>query len=104
MSEHAAYCRIEAARAARKFPVLLERLGSGARTVTNLCLLAPHLTPDNHYEMLDSARHKTKREVELLVATLRPQPPVPPTARKLPTPATATPTRSVGTAVRDDGA
>jgi hypothetical protein len=104
LSEHAAYGRIEAARAARKFPVLLERLAEGALTLTNLCLLAPHLTPDNHLEVLAAARHKTKREVELLVATLRPQPPEPATVRKLPSPrpAIAAPTRSAWATWRRD--
>jgi hypothetical protein len=36
--------------------------------------------------MLDAARHRTKREVEVLVAELRPQPTVPSTIRKLPAP------------------
>jgi hypothetical protein len=100
LSEHAAYGRIEAARAARRFPVLRERLAEGALTLTNLCLLAAHLTDDNHQDVLATARHKTKREVELVVATLRPQPPVPATVRKLPAakPSIATPTRSDETA------
>jgi hypothetical protein len=46
LSEHAAYGRIEAARAARKFPSLLERLADGDITLTSLCLLAPHLTAE----------------------------------------------------------
>jgi 5-methylcytosine-specific restriction endonuclease McrA len=95
LSEHAAYGRIEAARAARKFPSLLERLADGDITLTSLCLLAPHLTAENYPEVLAAARHKTKREVELLMATLRPQPPVPATVRKLPAP-TATPTATDG--------
>jgi hypothetical protein len=101
LSEHAAYGRIEAARAVRRFPVLLERLAGGDLTLTNVCLLAPHLTPDNHQEVLAAARHKAKRDVELLVATLRPQPPVPATVRKLPAarPATTSPTRWDGNAV-----
>jgi hypothetical protein len=35
-------------------------------------------------DALDAARHKSKREVELLVASLRPQPDVAATVRKLP--------------------
>ena len=74
LSEHAAYGRIEAARAARRFPVVLELLANGSVNLTAIGLLAPHLTPANHRELLDSARHKTKRDVEHLVASLRPQP------------------------------
>ncbi len=94
LSEHAAYGRIEAARAARRFPVVLERLGEGSVTLTTVGLLAPHLTPENHRALLDAARHQSKRQVEELVARLCPQPPVPASVRKLPTvsqaPASAT--------------
>jgi 5-methylcytosine-specific restriction endonuclease McrA len=84
LSEHAAYGRIEAARAARAYPVILRHLEAGDITLTTIGLLAPHLTPDNHRQLLDAARHKSKREVEHLVATLRPQPPASSLIRKLP--------------------
>ena len=84
LSEHAAYGRIEAARTARRFPILLDLLAKGAVTLTAVGLLAPHLTDENHQELLASARHKTKRDVELLVATIRPKPAVPAKVRKLP--------------------
>src|SRR5258705_1949179 len=77
LSEHAAYGRIEAARCARRFPEILDRLAEGSVTLTTIGLLAPHLTPDNASELLTTVRHKTKREVEHLVAVLRPLPPVP---------------------------
>jgi hypothetical protein len=85
LSEHAAYGRIEAARAARRFPVLLDQLAEGGLTLTAVCLLAPHLTGENHEAVLAAARHKTKRDVELQVAMLRPQPLVPTTVRRLTT-------------------
>jgi hypothetical protein len=87
LSEHAAYGRIEAARAARRFPVILDLLTEGALTLTTVTLLAPHLTPANHRDLLQEARHKSKRDVEHIVARLRPQPAIAPTVRKLPTPA-----------------
>jgi len=86
LSEHAAYLRIEAARAARTYPVLLEQLDTGEITLTAVSLLAPHLTPDNHQQLVEAARYKSKREVEQLVATVRPQPPVASAIRKLPQP------------------
>lgn len=86
LSEHAAYGRIEAARVARRFPVILELLATGAVNLTAIGLLAPHMTTENHRELLDSARHKSKRDVEHLVASLRPLPPVPAIVRKLATP------------------
>src|SRR4030095_13005129 len=84
LSEHAAYGRIEAARVTRKYPVALERLEAGDITLTTIGLLAPHLTPDNYQHLFEAARQKSKREIEHLVATLRPQPCVPSTVRKLP--------------------
>jgi hypothetical protein len=84
LSEHAAYGRIEAARAARRRPVILDMLAAGLVNLTTVCLLAPHLTDENHVVVLNSARHKSKREVEHLVASLRPQPVVPSVVRKLP--------------------
>ena len=89
LSEHAAYGRIEAARAARRFPVVLDLLIEGAITLTALTLLAPHLTQATHRNVLTEARHKTKRDVEHIVARLRPQPAVAATVRKLPTPTPA---------------
>ena len=86
LSEHAAYGRIETARAVRKWPALLELLADGSLHLTAITLLAPHLTAENHQQVLASARHKSKREVEEIVARLRPQPPVASSVRKLPAP------------------
>jgi hypothetical protein len=84
LSEHAAYGRIEAARAARRYPILLTLLADGALTLTAVGLLAPHLTAENHREVLAAARHKSKRDVEQLVARLHPRADVPALIRKLP--------------------
>jgi hypothetical protein len=86
LSEHAAYGRIEAARAVRRFPTILGRLAAGSLTLTAVCILAPVLKEDNHVELLDAAWNKSKRDVELLVAHARPQPAVSPSVRKLPRP------------------
>ena len=64
LSEHAAYRRIEVARAVRRFPRLLESLEAGHLTLTTICLLAPHLTDSNHLGVLALARDRSKREVE----------------------------------------
>src|SRR4026209_2676557 len=48
LSEHAAYGRLAAARAARRFPVILVLLARGDITLTAVGLLAPHLTSQNH--------------------------------------------------------
>jgi hypothetical protein len=84
LSEYAAYSRIEAARAAGRFPYVLSLLEQGAITLTTVGLLASHLTEENHERLLASATRKSKRQVEALVAALKPQPPVPTVVRKLP--------------------
>jgi hypothetical protein len=106
LSEHAAYGRIEAARAARRFPLILGHLAEGAITLTTVCLLAPVLTDDNHARLLEAARHKRKREVEVLVAEARPQPAVPSAIRRLPRPArdeSVPPTGAAGSDVGPPG-
>jgi hypothetical protein len=89
-SEHAAYNRIETARAARRFPTILGLIESGDVTLTAVRMLAPHLTDVNHRDVLEQARHKSKREIELLLATLNPRPDAPSIVRKQPTPAATT--------------
>ena len=86
LSEHAAYHRMEAARIARQFPVILDMVADGALTLTNIRLLAPRLTRDNHLELLKAARHKSKLEVQLQIAALAPRPAERALLRKLPTP------------------
>jgi len=66
LSEHATYGRIEAARAARRFPVILDLLADGSITLTTVTLVASELTPENHREVLERARHKSKRDILLL--------------------------------------
>jgi hypothetical protein len=61
LSEDAAYRRIEAARAGRRFPIVLERLEDGTITLSTVCVLAPHLTVDNCSER--STRRGTRASV-----------------------------------------
>jgi hypothetical protein len=89
LSEHAAYARIEAGRIARTFPVVLDRLADGSLNLTTLGLLGPHLRPENHVEVLDQAAGRSKRDVQMLVARLAPQPDVAASVRKLPAPLAA---------------
>ena len=83
LSEWEAYARIEVARAARRFPVILDMLVDGSVHVTALKLLAPHLTPDNHLQVLESARGKTKLQVQAIVAGIAPRPDVPSSVRRV---------------------
>jgi hypothetical protein len=84
MSEAEAYLRMRAADVGRRFPLVLERFGSGGVHLSAIKLLAPHLTEDNHALLLDRVRGMTKREIEVLVAELAPKPDVPARLRKLP--------------------
>ena len=84
LSEHAAFGRIEVARAAGRIPAILDHLVDGSLSVTTARLLAPHLTNENHSGLIAEAQHKTKREVEMIVARLRPRPDVVSMVRKLP--------------------
>ena len=84
LAEHAAFNRIEAARVARRFPIILELLVDGRIHLSTVRLLAPHLTEDNHQSLLREASHKSKREVEQIVARILPRPDVSASVRKLP--------------------
>jgi hypothetical protein len=84
LSEHEAYLRIEVARASRKHPVLLEMLADGRLHLSGIATLHRHLTEANRESLLERAAHKSKRQVEELVAKLDPKPDVPTTMRKLP--------------------
>ena len=86
LSEHAAYNRIAAARAARKFPVILDLLADGSLNLTTVTIIAPHLTPENHRPVLEEATYRSKEEVEVIKARLAPRPDVAATIRKLPSP------------------
>jgi hypothetical protein len=85
LSEDAACNRIEAAKACRRFPILLDFLASGSMTLTSVRILSPHLTPENHEAVLEKAKGRTRRQIEALVAELAPRPDVPTSVRKLPT-------------------
>jgi hypothetical protein len=95
LSEHAAFGRIEAARTARRFPLILERLLDGSLNLTAIGLLGRHLTSDNHVAVLDAARHKSKSDVEHIVARLRPRADARVMVRKLPEARSATPPASI---------
>jgi 5-methylcytosine-specific restriction endonuclease McrA len=84
LSEHEAYLRIEVARASRKHPALLEMLADGRLHLSGIALLHKHLTEENRDTVLEKAAHKTKREIEEVIAELSPKPDVPPTVRKRP--------------------
>jgi len=84
LSEAEAYLRIAAARASREHPLLLTLLADGRLHLTAIAKLAPHLTLENREALLKRAAHKSRREIEELVAELSPRADVPAMMRKLP--------------------
>ena len=79
-----AYLRIAAARASRKHPVVLDMLADGRLHLTAIAMLAPHITAENRDTLLIRAIHRTKPQIEELIAELDPQPDAPTVMRKLP--------------------
>jgi len=77
MSEDAAFRRARVARLARQFPIIFQQVADGELHLTALVLLAPHLTEENHQDLLSLAKHRTKREVLRIVRRLAPEPSVP---------------------------
>jgi 5-methylcytosine-specific restriction endonuclease McrA len=68
LSEDAAAKRIQAARAARLFPAIFDRLADGRLNLTAVVLLAPHLARDNADELLTAATHGSSRQIEEVLA------------------------------------
>jgi hypothetical protein len=87
LSEEAAFKRIHAARAARRFPEIFEAVAEGRLHLSAVVMLAPHLTPETIGELLQAATHKTKSEIEQLLAQRFPRPDLPARVRSLAPPA-----------------
>src|SRR5437773_10907024 len=68
LSEDAAYKRIQAARIARQFPIIFDAVADGRLHLSGVVMLAPYLTAETAAPLLQAAAHKTKSEIELLVA------------------------------------
>jgi hypothetical protein len=77
MSEETAFRRIRVARTARRFPAIFPALADRRLHLTAVLLLTPHLSPETADELLAAATHKTKAEIELLLAERYPRPDVP---------------------------
>ena len=85
LSEHAAYLRVTAARTGRRFPIVFEMVERGELHLTAVKLLAPHLSEANHADLIRAAVHKSKRDIEEMLAARFPQPAVSESIRRLPT-------------------
>ena len=77
MSEDAAFKRIQAAHAARQFPELFDAVESGRLHLSAVGLLVPHLTRQNAAGLIAASTHKTKAQIETLLAERFPRPDLP---------------------------
>jgi 5-methylcytosine-specific restriction endonuclease McrA len=64
--------------------MLLTMLADGSLHLTAITLLAPHLTQTNRDGLLKRATHRSKHQIQELIAEIAPRPDVPVVVRKLP--------------------
>ena len=84
LSRDAAFRRITAARLARRFPLVFEGLADGRLHLSAVSLLSPHL--EEAPELLEASFHKTKDEIERLIATRFPCTELIPLVESIPAP------------------
>jgi hypothetical protein len=77
LSADAAFTRIRAARVGRAFPQIFDAIADGRLHLSGVVMLAPHLREDNVDQLIAEATHRSKLELEMLVARLAPRPDVP---------------------------
>ena len=94
LSDGAAYKRIRAARAARRFPLIFEMVERGELHLKGVTLVAAHLCDSNHREVLARAKGQSVRAIEKLVAELAPRPDVQSRVRAIPSRSSARPLAS----------
>ena len=91
LSEEAAFKRIHAARAARRFPALFKAVAAGRLHLSAVVLLAPHLTDENAEQLIAAATHKSKAQIEHLLAQCFPRPDVLAWVQEMPAPSAPDP-------------
>ena len=74
LSEDEAGRRIRAARFGRRYPQLFEALADGRLHLTAVNLIGPHLSKENFDDWIAAATHKTRAEIQTLIAIRRPRP------------------------------
>ena len=77
LSGDAAFRRARAARTALDYPAIFDALADGRLNLTAVLLLTPRLSPENAAELLQAAEHKTKFEIQVLLAERFPEPNLP---------------------------
>ena len=105
LSEHSAYKHVWAVRFARRFPPVLEALAEGRVHLAGVCELARHMTAANAAELLAAATHRTRRQIQEMLARRFPKPDLPTLVMALPdsaSPLAATAPESGGAGVGQD--
>ncbi len=87
MSEETAFRRIRVARTARRFPAIFHAIADGRLNLTSVLLLTPHLSVETVDGLLAAATHRTKAQIELLLAERFPKPDLPTLVRAIAVPA-----------------
>ena len=88
LCEQATFKRIRAARTAREYPAIFTAVAEGRLHLSGVVLLSPHLTSENAGELIAAANHRSKAEIEQMLAERFPRPDVPASIRALPLPST----------------
>jgi 5-methylcytosine-specific restriction endonuclease McrA len=76
-SEQTAFKRIRVGRLARQFPAIHGLLAEGKLHLSGLVTLSAYLTPANADDLLAAAAHRSKAQIEQLLAERFPQPDLP---------------------------
>ena len=76
-SEQTAFKRIRVGRLARQFPAIHGMLADGRLHLSGLVTLSAYLTPANADDLLAAAVHKSKAQIEQMLAERFPQPDLP---------------------------
>ena len=100
LSEHSAYKHVWAVRFARRFPPVLESIAEGRVHLAGVCELARHMTTANAAELLAAATHRTRREIQEMIARRFPKPDLP--TRVMAVPDTTAPSEVTTPASSDD--
>lgn len=103
-SEHEAWARIRAARMVRRFPEAWSFLADGRLHLTAIVLLAPHLRSYNALELFRAATHRSKAEIQVLLAQRFPQADLATSVRRLRVAATSGPAELVAAAAEGEQA
>ena len=73
-SEDSACKRIRAGRACRDFPLLFEAIAAGRLHLSAVVMLAPRLARENVEDLVTAATHRSKAQIEQLLAERFPRP------------------------------